>query len=90
MDLSLGKYVDKAITKKEVFFVFTLAFVARYVFAYFSGTAVVDGPDWGRYDLQSDWILSGNFNLVMPTGLYIIAPFFNYLLAGMKYIFGAY
>ena len=82
--------MDKAITKKEVFFVFILAFVARYVFAYFSGMAVVDGPDWGRYDLQSDWILSGNFNLVMPNGLYIIAPFFNYLLAGMKYIFGAY
>ena len=67
MDVSIGKYVDKTITKQEILFVFTLAFVARYVFAYFFDMAVADSPDWGRYDLQSDWILSGNFNLERAT-----------------------
>lgn len=72
---------------KTIVLVFLLALFARYAFAYFSGIGNFSGPDWQRYNLASDAILSGNFNLEMQ--LFIIAPLFSYLVAALKLVFGS-
>ncbi|MCW5200229.1 glycosyltransferase family 39 protein [Desulfobulbus sp. F4] len=65
--------------------IFLLSMVVRYFFAYFSGISNFQHPDWPRYDMQSNNILAGNFNL--ETKLFITAPLFSYFLAGMKLCF---
>lgn len=64
---------------------FLLAMTIRYIWACFSGVDNFSGPDWERYDIQSNEILKGNFNL--ETQLFITAPLFSYIVAGIKYIF---
>jgi len=45
-------------------------------------------PDSARYNLQSDGILAGNFNLVEP--LFVTAPFYPYFEALFKLLFVSY
>src|SRR5271170_7278971 len=73
------------ITRSDLLFVFILAFLARYMFMIASGLGTCQ--DCERYDAQSTGILHGNFNLETP--MFITAPLSPYVLAGMKYAFGA-
>jgi len=75
------------ITRNDSICVFVLAFLARYLFMIASGQDSLFQQDWSRYDAQSNGILHGSFNL--ETQLFITAPLFSYVLAGMKYAFGA-
>jgi hypothetical protein len=73
------------IALKEVLLILLISLIFRYLFASLSGINIDENGDWWRYDLQSDNILSGNFNL--KTDLFIPAPLYSYFVAGMKYIF---
>ncbi len=64
---------------------FLLSVLVRYLFAIYSGIDNFHGPDFSRYNMQSDNILSGDFNL--ETNLFITAPLFSYVLAIMKWSF---
>lgn len=72
--------------KKQLILIFVLALIVRLLFAQYSGVEVFGG-DWGRYDDQSNNILRGEFNL--ETSLFITAPLYSYLVAGLKYIFNS-
>jgi hypothetical protein len=67
--------------------IFTVAFLARLLWALFSGLGPENGADFDRYDTLSNNILVGDFNL--ETKLFIVAPLFPYALALAKLIFGA-
>lgn len=70
--------------KKQLILIFFIALISRVLFSQFSGVEVFGG-DWGRYDDQSNNILKGEFNL--EGSLFITAPLYSYLVAGLKYIF---
>ena len=77
--------MTKKISRQELFFIIILALIARLLFAFYSGVDKFENNDWIRYDIQSANILNGNFNL--ETSLFITAPLFSYLVAGLKFIF---
>ena len=77
--------IDKKISRQELFFIIILALTARLLFAFYSGVDNFENNDWIRYEIQSANILNGNFNL--ETSLFITAPLFSYLVAGLKFIF---
>ena len=77
--------INKKISRKELLFITILALTTRLLFAFYSGVDKFEISDWTRYDIQSDNILNGNFNL--ETSLFITAPLFSYLVAGLKFIF---
>ncbi len=79
------KLKKKQVTNFDILLIFLFAFFIRICWTYFSGLSVFANPDWNRYNLQSDEILTGNFNL--ETQLFITAPLFSYLVAGFKFIF---
>jgi hypothetical protein len=51
------------VESKYFILIFIVAMTIRYLWAYLSGIDNFSGPDWGRYDAQSDGILKGKFNL---------------------------
>jgi hypothetical protein len=67
--------------------IFTVALLARLLWAVFSGLGPEAGTDFRRYDTLSDNILSGDLNL--ETKLFIVAPLFPYTLALAKLVFGS-
>ena len=72
--------------KKQLILIFVVALISRVSFAHYSGVEVFGG-DWARYDDQSNNILKGEFNL--EVSLFITAPLYSYLVAGLKYIFNS-
>jgi len=73
--------------RKDLALIFGAALLVRVLWALLSGLGPEAGADFGRYDLMSDKILAGNFNL--ETRLFIVAPIFPYTLALAKLIFGS-
>ena len=67
--------------------IFSVALLARLLWAAFSGLGPEAGADFSRYDTFSDNILAGNLNL--ETNLFILAPLFPYTFALAKLAFGA-
>ena len=71
--------------------IFILAFIARYIFAVFSGIDNFSGPDSSRYDFTSDQILAGNYNLLVTEGNInmVLSPVYPYLMALFKLLFSS-
>ena len=69
--------------------IFILFFLTRYLFLIFSGKDNYElNIDSHYYNDQSNEVLKGNFNLLRH--LYIIAPFFSYFQALVKFIFASH
>ena len=74
---------------KTHWLIFLLFFLSRCLFKWVTGHDNFElFGDSYRYDIFSDQLLSGNFNL--DGFAFIIAPLYPYFLAGMKLLFGAY
>ena len=77
--------VLKSITTYKIFIVF---FLVRFAFYLFGGSNHLElSADAPRYDVLSNQILEGNYNL--DIGLFIVAPFYPYFLALIKLLFGS-
>jgi len=69
--------------------IFILFFLTRYLLLIFSGKDNYElNIDSHYYNDQSNEVLKGNFNLLRH--LYIIAPFFSYFQALVKFIFASH
>lgn len=70
-----------------VWYVFLAVLASRLLFILVSGMSPFDAtPDTLRYDKLSDRIIEGHFN--MDIGIFIVAPFYPWFLAGFKWLFG--
>ena len=81
--------LEKASAAKTARLIFAFFFLSRCLFKWVTGHDNFElFGDSYRYDIFSDQLLSGNFNL--DGFAFIIAPLYPYFLAGMKLLFGAY
>jgi len=72
--------------KKFLYLIFFFSLVVRVLFLIFSGVSSESNADWiYRYEIQSDNILNGNFNL--EEKLFITAPLYSYFVAFIKIFF---
>ncbi len=83
---TVGRFLGDSGSKLE-WLIFGIFFLSRCAFKWISGYDNFElFEDSYRYDILSNRILSGDFNLDVVA--FIVAPFYPFLLAGVKLVFG--